>query len=416
MLAHMKKTACLLVGLLLVGCGKSFVRKKGRGLRRVIAAERSVVYKKALAQFADLTRHKITERNGSIYVHNKAGFLHMAFHFYELPDPKKTEVEMIARTWLFTRGEEHQHEKKVLDYLELNFVPGGPEFLARMKSGDTEAQMRFQRAHGLPVLIEEKAPTVTSSVDKGMDAQPNRPNDFAVVVGIENYQNAPPAEWASRDAKTVATYFKALGVPEKNIVSLAGPRATRAGIAGVLEEWLPKNTNERSRVYFYFSGHGAPEATSRNAYILPWDGDPAYLKTSAYSLDRLYAKLAKLPARESVVLLDACFSGSGGRSVIAKGTRPLISVREAAPKSRKLAVLSASAASEIAGGLDEQGHGLFTYYLLDGLQGNADPGKDGKLSLSELHSYVSGHVMEMARRQNREQSPRLRGEGSLTLY
>jgi hypothetical protein len=418
----MRRIAVLLVfAVAASGCGRHFVRKQGRGQRRVIAAPHAEVYAKALAQFKDLPGHVVREENGSIYIRNKPAFLHMAFHFHETNDPGKTDVETIARTWVMTRTEEGMHEKKTLDYLQLNFVPGGPEFLARMRAGDREAQMRFQRAHDLPVTEFDLSPKrsgrkhASSSVDAGMPAKPARPRDFALVVGVEDYQNAPPADWAARDAAVVKKYMIALGVPEENVILLAGEKATRSGLARYLEEWLPKNTGRDSRVYFYFSGHGAPDPATQSAYLLPWDGDPAFLKTSAYSLDRLYAKLAALPAKETVVVLDACFSGAGGRSVIAKGTRPLVSVREAAPQSGKVAVLSAAGAGQIAGGVDGEGHGLFTYHLLAGLRGGASAGKDGRLSLLELHDYVAGRVATAALRQNREQRPRLQGDGASIL-
>ena len=67
----------------------------------------------------------------------------------------------------------------------------------------------------------------------------------------------------------------------------------------------------------YLSGHGAPDPKSGAAYIVPWDGDPNFLETTAYPVSRLYQKLGALKAREIVVALDSCFSGAN----LARGRR-----------------------------------------------------------------------------------------------
>lgn len=246
-----------------------------------------------------------------------------------------------------------------------------------------------------------------------------RPDDFALVVGVERYRSLPAASYAERDASAFARYARAvLGVPEENTILLTGERATKTDIAKYVEEWLPRNVAEASRVYVFYSGHGAPDPAKGTAHLMPWDGDPAFLQTSAYPLGRLYERLSRLKAREVVVMLDACFSGVGGRSVIAPGLRPLVLVQEAVvPKGDKLTVLAAASSDETAGSLDSQRHGLFTYYLLKGIDGAADPEGSGHVDVSGLHGYVRQNVLRAARRQNREQNPVLRApDKGLRLY
>lgn len=67
-----------------------------------------------------------------------------------------------------------------------------------------------------------------------------------------------------------------------------------------------------------------PNPKSGDAYLVPYDGDPAFIDETGYSLKRMYAALGKLPAKEVIVALHSCYSGAGGRSVIAKGSRPLV--------------------------------------------------------------------------------------------
>ncbi|OIO06250.1 MAG: hypothetical protein AUJ52_12600 [Elusimicrobia bacterium CG1_02_63_36] len=246
-----------------------------------------------------------------------------------------------------------------------------------------------------------------SDVDSPGYRAPQRPNDFAVVIGIDGYKDLPRAEFAERDAEAAASHFAALGVPKRHIVSLYGENATRTGLTKYLEEWLPRNAKPESTVYFFFSGHGAPDPKTGAAYLVPWDGDASFLKSTAYPLDKLYSELGKLPAKRVVVALDACFSGAGGRSVLAKGARPLVTkVRLASRPLKNLTMLTASAGDEITTTLDAQGHGVFTYYLLKGLQGAAADAS-GTITATGLYEYLRPKVQEEARLQNREQTPSL---------
>ena len=236
-------------------------------------------------------------------------------------------------------------------------------------------------------------------------------DDYAVIVGVETYADLPAASYAERDAAAVRTFIHALGVPDANIVSLVGSGATRASIEKAIEAWLPDKVSERSRVYFFYSGHGAPDPRTGGAFLLPSDGDPRYLERSAYPLKQLYFQLEQLKAKSVLVAIDSCFSGAGGRSVLAKGIRPLVGkVDIAAQAGGKVSVLSASAGDEISGANEEAGYGLFTYNFLQGLNGPARDAR-GQVTLQSLHAYVTPRVQDDARRVNRAQTPQLQAGG-----
>jgi hypothetical protein len=230
---------------------------------------------------------------------------------------------------------------------------------------------------------------------------------YGVVIGVEKYSDLPPASYAERDADAVARWLLASGMPERNLIRLSGSRALRSSLEKYLEDWLPK-ADPGARVFVYFSGHGAPKPETGEAYLLPWDGDPAYLERTGYPLSRLYASLGKLKAKQVVVALDACFSGAGGRSVLPKGARPLVTTAAPVSVPPSLTVLAAAGPSQITGAFDEKQHGLFTYWLLKGLEGAARD-KDGVVSARSLHAYVAPKVADGARRQHREQTPVLMG-------
>ena len=132
--------------------------------------------------------------------------------------------------------------------------------------------------------------------------------------------------------------------------------------------------------------------------MVPFDGDPNYLSVTGYSLKRLYENLGKLQVEEVVVLLDSCFSGAGGRSVLAKGARPLVMMADVSVISSNMAVLSATQGTQISTSSPEKGHGIFTYYFLKAL-------KDGKDTVSEIYEYIKPLVEDEAKLLNVQQSP-----------
>jgi uncharacterized caspase-like protein len=227
-----------------------------------------------------------------------------------------------------------------------------------------------------------------------------RENDLAIVIGIEHYRNIPASDFSASDAFYVKANLKAIGFEDRNIILLANEKAALTDIKKAIEGWLKNNVTKESTVFIYYSGHGAPDPASGKAYIVPYDGDPNYLATTAYPLKELYDELAKMEAAKVVVVLDACFSGAGGRSVLAKGARALVRMEKAAPTTGNLIVLSSTEGAQISSSSPDKQHGIFTYYFLEAL-------KSGKSDVAEIFKYVKPKVENEARRLNVEQSPSL---------
>ena len=266
-------------------------------------------------------------------------------------------------------------------------------------------------------VTDAPTPKADVSAAPAVSRLPERKSDFALVVGIEKYKALPAADYAENDAAAMRDRLIALGFPERNIVMLIGADATRSKLQAYLDEWLPRNATKDGRVFFYFLGHGSPDAKTGQAFLVPSDGDPAFLKSTAYPLKDLYAALDALPSRQVVAAIDSCFSGAGGRSVLAKGMRPLVSTVDVSARkgSERLVVLTASAGDQTTGGLDTEGRGAFTYYLLKGLEGGALDDK-GRITAGGLNGFLSPKVADSARRQNREQTPMLFGDPGAVLF
>ncbi len=187
---------------------------------------------------------------------------------------------------------------------------------------------------------------------------------------------------------------------ERNVELLLNERATLSSIKKTLETWLPNRTKKNSRVLIYYSGHGAPEAASGDAYLVPYDGDPNYLSDTGYPLHRLYERLGRLKVVEVIVVLDSCFSGAGGRSVLAKGARPLVMMAEVPVVGANMVVLSAAEGSQISTSSPDKGHGLFTYHFLKALN-------DGKKNIVDIYEYIKPQVEDDAKALNVRQSPQI---------
>ena len=268
-------------------------------------------------------------------------------------------------------------------------------------------EFAVSRAAIAPAKAAAEARSFNSDVDAPAYKTDENPDNYALVVGIGKYKDLPEAQFASRDAGTVRDHLLAMGYPQRNIILLRDQDATRTGLQKYLEEWLPRNVKPESTVFVYYSGHGAPDVKSVEAYLVPWDGDAQFLQSTAYPVKQFYDSLNKLRAGKVLVALDSCFSGAGGRSVLAKGARPLVTtVDTGASALGKLVVFAASAADEISGSDESQGHGLFTYHFLKGL-GGAARDKRGKVTVQGLYDYLKPNVQDGARRQNREQTPQL---------
>ncbi|MBI5893675.1 MAG: caspase family protein [Deltaproteobacteria bacterium] len=256
-----------------------------------------------------------------------------------------------------------------------------------------------------------ESPIPKSDVDElpAIKTKPNK-NSYAIVIGIENYrQKLPKADFATADAKTMTEYLtKVMGYPEENVVTLTNEHAAKSDFEKYFEKWLPNNVEKDGSVFIYYSGHGAPNVKTGDAYLVPYDGDPSFINETGYPLKRLYESLGKLPAKEIIVALDSCFSGAGGKSVIAKGARPLVMTMDSLAIPSKAAVLSASSGEQISSTYEEKGHGLFTYFMLKGIKGEGDVNGDGKIEIGELFDYIKPQVERIARKTyNNEQSPQL---------
>lgn len=210
---------------------------------------------------------------------------------------------------------------------------------------------------------------------------------FAVIISNEKYQMEKSVQYAENDGKAFTEYCKkTLGLPEKNVRFI-----TNATLNNIKHEikWLQDVIavyKGEAKAIFYYAGHGIPDEQNKSAYLLPIDGYGSDV-TTGYALEDLYKALGSLPSKSVTVFLDACFSGAkrdGDMLASARGVA--IKVKQNNPTGN-MVVFTAAQGDETAYPYKEEGHGLFTYYLLKKLQETK-----GDVALGELGDYIKTQV------------------------
>ncbi|MBP3483351.1 MAG: WG repeat-containing protein [Alistipes sp.] len=213
-------------------------------------------------------------------------------------------------------------------------------------------------------------------------------NTFAVIIANELYKHEENVPYAKTDGESFRNYcIRTLGLPENRVHF-----CTDATLNEMRMEmnWL-RNIGESfggdAKIIFYYAGHGVSDDSSHSAFLLPTDGAGNDIE-SGYSTDKLYAQLGALPVNSVTVFLDACFSGAkrdGDMMVASRGVA--LKPKSSTLDKGNIVVLSATTGDETAALHPDEGHGLFTYFLLKKLQQT-----QGACTLGELAEYVETQV------------------------
>ncbi|MGH7147139.1 MAG: caspase family protein [Nitrospiraceae bacterium] len=228
-----------------------------------------------------------------------------------------------------------------------------------------------------------------------------QPHTYLISIGIGSYrdQQVPSRKFASLDAEVVSSYFQSLGgLPASNVRLLQDWKAIRSDIDEALQDWLPPHMNNDAVVIVYFAGLASVSSTGET-FLVPYDGT-ATTTSRAYPLKDLEAALSRLKAKQTVFLFDGIVSRMGLDS------RTKTALPQWNPTGSS--TFHVIGTSGIGRGLedDQHRHGLFTYYLLRALRGEADTNRDGDVTLGETVTYLSQKVRWVSKtHMNQEQRP-----------
>ena len=248
---------------------------------------------------------------------------------------------------------------------------------------------------------------------------------YAVIIGVSQYQdsNIKDLKYAHADAQLYYDFLRSPqggSVPEKNISLLLNEKATRGNIIKALNNQF-KEAFEEDLVIIYIASHGLPSSRGNKLFFLGTDTESDNLEGSAVSQAEFDEAINTSRAQKKVWIADACHSGTvvGTETAFAGGTmRGEREIAEATMVNRLLSnmastqasfiVLSASSAGETSVEAPQWGggHGVFTYYFVEGLKGAADENKNRLVDIREIYEYVRTKVSEET---NRKQYPLLNG-------
>ena len=239
------------------------------------------------------------------------------------------------------------------------------------------------------------------------------PRGYAVIIGVGTYPHLDASRQLRYSESDADAVYRVLISPEggafpaENVKFLKGAQATLANVRHELEDWLPSVAQPADRVVVYFAGHGFVK--DGKGYIAPSDVVPDRLAETAYSMRALGDVLAnKVKAGWKVLFTDACHSDK----INAETTNEALEAQFSALPAN---FLTLTATTEREQSFEDPnlatGFGLYTYFLVRGLQGEADYDPcDGRITADELVEYVRSNVRRYARDRQLAQTPTARGD------
>jgi hypothetical protein len=270
-------------------------------------------------------------------------------------------------------------------------------------------------------------PKAIPAVASPRQPAPVLPDRWAVVIGVGLYENPdiPKLRYTVSDAEAIYAVLTGPGGFKTEHVLLLTDRTekkpTYRNLKWALGTFLARSAKKDDTVLIFFAGHGAPEVDQRGVerdglakYLVPNDAEPDDLYSTALPMDELQTIFSRIEAERVVAFLDSCYSGAaGGRTFSSKKTRASLvddQFLERLTRSKGRAIMTASRPAEVSIELSELGHGIFTYFLVQGLKGAADLNRDGIVTLQELYEYVEQQVATKSRAVGGNQHPIMKGE------
>jgi tetratricopeptide (TPR) repeat protein len=245
---------------------------------------------------------------------------------------------------------------------------------------------------------------------------------YALIIGIAQYdpklwKNHEQLRYADDDAELFYDFITAPqggGFQTDNIKTLLDTAATRTRINEAIE-WISSKTTDADLIYVFFSGHAVQDGQGL-AYFMPSDANPKLPKDRGFRTDNFFEELKKITCRYLVLFADACHSGSVfNRGMVKAGGSTIAGTIkeewEKAFRGQEATTMAFLSANSNQNSIEDStaGHGLFSWYLVEGMMGAADitaPGdQNGKVTAGELYRYLADNVEKHARKLGEMQSP-----------
>ncbi len=229
------------------------------------------------------------------------------------------------------------------------------------------------------------------------------PNCHILIIGIDQYENETlNLNYAKADAKAFSEMIKKrskLLFNHMNFYNLYDDDAKKLNIITAVNE-ISKNSKPEDVFIFYYAGHGS--MIEDKFYFIPTDCirlyDSEIAENNAISADLMQENFKKIKALKQIMILDACQSGGATEILGQRGAGREKAIAQLS-RSAGIHVLASAGSEQFATEFKSLGHGLFTYVLIDALNGNADGSPlDGKITIYELKSYLDDQVPEYTKK------------------
>jgi hypothetical protein len=310
-------------------------------------------------------------------------------------------------------------------------VEGKPANLEVLDPGEAErlglAGMPAQKfwAETILPLSQDSISITATGIDGSVAstvAAPRIDERWAVVIGVSQYESEdiPDLEFAEDDAQAVYDFLTSSAAgpfDEDHVLFLKNEEATGAAMREALFVFL-QDADWDDLVMIYYAGHGAPDPNRPdNLYLLPYDSDLDAMAATAFPMwDVKTALRRQISAERVVVIADAChsagtqgdgtWSGEDSDNPINGGFAELFT------PSRRLSITAADTNEFSLEDSRWEGHGVFTYFLLEALRGDGDMNGDGIVTFSEAYDYVANSVTAAT---EGRQNPQRSGFGDVPL-
>lgn len=247
------------------------------------------------------------------------------------------------------------------------------------------------------------------SVQEVLPASANKPRPpaksvkiWAVLVGVADYTSVKSLKYTDDDAYKLAMFLKSPeggALPDEQLRVLIDEDATKARILSAMNEVFSQAGYD-DVILFYFSGHGTVGA------FLPTDYKDEGSKILHAEIKQIFDSS---PAKNKVCIADACHSGSIEENLKDVTVESLLDTYYQAwyNSSGGTALLMSSKSEEKSIEYKNVRQGVFSFFLIKGLKGEADGNGDQIVTIKELFDYVQGRVNEYTKLR---QTPILTGD------
>ena len=226
-----------------------------------------------------------------------------------------------------------------------------------------------------------------------------------LAVGINKYKNESyNLNYAQPDAFSFVEKIneRSRGIFKGvNRVEIYDDEATKENITTGFKAMIARAKPE-DVFMFYYAGHGTlDEENNEEYYLVPTDitklyGDPAQLHAKGISATDIKNFLTQIKSQKQIILMDACHSGGAVKSFSTRGVATDEKAMVQLARSSGVVMIASSGTKQLATEFEALKHGVFTYALLEALDGKADNG-DRKITVNELKFYMEERVPELTK-------------------